>query len=87
MHHAAFATRRRHGEPAASEDAAERTSAATQPSAEAALARAAVSGEQREGHFEESTIIDGRSTGAMSDAACIAQRARAAAGMASRQRV
>jgi hypothetical protein len=46
VHCAASTSCRRHGEPAASEGAAARTSAATQPSAEAALARTAVSGAQ-----------------------------------------
>ena len=85
VHRAASASRRRHGEPAAKESAAWRTSAATQPSAEAALAQAEVSSEQSEGHFEESTSMDGRRSDAMGDAACIAQRARAAAGLASRR--
>ena len=52
MHREAIASRRRHDEPAASENAAARTSAAAQPSAEAALVRAAVSGEQSEGRVE-----------------------------------
>ena len=38
VYHAASASRRRYGEPAASESAAARTNAVTQPSAEAALA-------------------------------------------------
>ena len=86
VHRAASASRRRHGGLAASESAVARASVATQPSAEAAHARAAVSGEQSKGPIEESTGTDGRSTGIMSDAACIEQRARAAAGMASRRR-
>ena len=50
-------------------------SAATQPRAEAALARAADSGEQGKGRVEESTHTDERSTCAMSGAIYIAQRA------------
>ena len=86
MHRAASASRRRHGEPAKSDSAAARTNAATQPSAEAALARATVSGEYSECWVKGSTSTDERSTGATSDAACIAQRARPAAGMARRRR-
>ena len=69
VHRAASATRRRHGEPVASESAAARTSAAAQPSAEAALARAAVSGEQSEGPVEsrERTSAYERSKGDMGD--------------------
>jgi len=55
VHRAASATRRRHGEPVASESAAARTSAAAQPSDEAALARAIVSSDQSKGRIEEST--------------------------------
>ena len=86
VYRAASATRRRHGEPVTSDSAAARTGAVTQLSAEAALARAAVSGDHSEGHFEENTSIDERSTRAMSDAVCIAQRSRPATGMASRRR-
>ena len=57
-----------------SESAAARASAATQPSAEAALARAAVSGEQNERRVEESTSTDATRHGAMTDAVCIVQR-------------
>ena len=45
-----------------------------------------LSGEQNEGRVEESTSTDELGTGAMGDAASIAQRARAAAGMASQRR-
>ena len=58
VYHSASASRRRYGEPAASESAAARTDAATQPSTEAVLARDAVSGEQSEGRFEDSTSTD-----------------------------
>ena len=51
---------RQHGELAASEIAAARTSAAALPSAEVTLARDAVSGEQSAGWFEESTSTDAR---------------------------
>ena len=68
VHRAASATRRRHCEPVASESAAAQTSAATQPSAEAALARAAVSSEQSEGRVKESTHAVERTTGAMDNA-------------------
>ena len=84
VHRVESASRRWHGELAASESAAVRTGAATQPSVEAALARAAVSGEQSEGRVEGSTSIGDRSTGG--DAACIAKRVRAAAGKAIRRR-
>ena len=57
-----------------------------QLSAEAALARAAVSGEQSEGHFEDSTSIDATRHGRHKRRTCVAQQARAAAGMASRRR-
>ena len=57
-----------------SESAVARMSAATQPSAEAALARAAVSGEQSEGRVEESTSTDATWHGAMSNTVCIVQR-------------
>jgi len=47
----------------------------TQPSAEAALAQAVVSGEQSKGRVEEGIATDKRSGGAMSDTTCIAQQA------------
>ena len=86
VHRAASASRRRHGEPAASESAAarraQRRSRAPrrrwlEPRSAASRARVG---------SEESTSTGERSTGAMGDAACIAQRVRAAAGMASRRR-
>ena len=58
--------RRRLGQPAASESAAARSSAAGQPSAETVLGRAAVSGEPERHEPPQ------RSTGACGDAACIA---------------
>ena len=66
--------------------ASRRLAGAPLPSAEAALARAAVSDEQSEGRVERSTSTDERSTGAMDDGACIAKRVQAAAGMASQRR-
>jgi hypothetical protein len=69
VHHTASASHRWDDWPAASESAVVRASAATQPSAEAALARATVSGEQSEGLVKsrESTSTDERSAGDMGD--------------------
>ena len=86
VHCAASRSCHRHCEPAASESAAARTNAATQPSAEVTLARHAVGGEQSEGWFVESTNTDSRWHGRNQRCRVHCAASASSAGMASWRR-